>query len=403
MQLDPLVTDYIKGIASLGATFIRIQNGGKAPARRFSAYRDNWGRRGTDFALDLLAKGKRVGWVLGYGFWILDADSKAEVRKVQSYLKRHRIVTPRIDTPSGGAHFVFAYPADFRTERLKAHVCHPTVNGRPLKVDFKLAFFTYCLAPGTTTEKGRYSPVVPWCDPAPIDPSVFAPGVAWEHPDAKWEGSCDWEDRSSTQEEVDTRQWLPAQRDEMTRIIRAKNVLTSYRPAVDGKGGRRVLANIAVHLRQYLGLSVNRSLRLLREDWNNRCLPPWSDKELTEALNATDGKVPAAGVKEFQESEKKRLLEDRISRVIFSAKTFTGNAGVRLEKLVRLMELGGHKVTAVDLGRRLASAGVPTVRVGRSKVTTIPNLDFQIVGYTAVFKTFKTFEVIRYEQIVGRA
>lgn len=394
----PEVESYIRGLASLGATFIRIQNSRKAPARRFSCYRQNFGPRGIAFALDLLKKGKRVGWVLGYGFWVLDADSKAEVRRVQTYLKQHGIVTPRVDTPSGGAHFIFAFPAGFPTDRLKAHVCHPLVNGKKLQVDFKLAFYTYCLTPGTVTEKGCYTPAGPWCDPHPLDPSVFAPGVSWEHKDAEWTSRCEWEDRAVPQEAADNRQWLPAPRDEMTRIIRAKNVLATYRPAIQGKSGRTVLTNICVHLRQYLGLSVNRSLALLKDGWNHRCLPPWSDAELKEALRSTDGKVPEAGVKEYLDTVTKRVTDGRVSQVVSAMKAFPGSARVRLDRLVRLLEMGGHRISGVDLGRRLSASGISTLRVGKSRSTVVPNLDFQVVGYSAVFKTV---QVIQFDQLAG--
>jgi hypothetical protein len=52
------------------------------------------------------------------------------------------------------------------------------------------------------------------------------------------------------------------------------------RVAISGKGGNNTTYQIATELVRDLGLSAGRTFELMRDHWNERCVPPWSHAEL---------------------------------------------------------------------------------------------------------------------------
>lgn len=67
-------------------------------------------------------------------------------------------------------------------------------------------------------------------------------------------------------------------------IDRARRYLDHVAPAISGKGGSSHTFIVASRLVLGFGLSVAEALPLL-QTWNNRCLPPWSDRELKRKLH----------------------------------------------------------------------------------------------------------------------
>lgn len=65
---------------------------------------------------------------------------------------------------------------------------------------------------------------------------------------------------------------------------RAQAWLTAYAPiATEGEGGDQETFKVAAHLKD-LGCSPDQALELMAE-WNDRCLPPWSQEELEEKVH----------------------------------------------------------------------------------------------------------------------
>ena len=75
---------------------------------------------------------------------------------------------------------------------------------------------------------------------------------------------------------------------------RAKEYLTNVAPSIEGEGGNLHGYNVACKLNDF-GISPDLSFELM-DEWNDRCLPPWSDVELRTLIrNATRYKQNSAG------------------------------------------------------------------------------------------------------------
>jgi hypothetical protein len=70
-----------------------------------------------------------------------------------------------------------------------------------------------------------------------------------------------------------------AEQDQPEDIARARAHLANAAPAIEGSGGDHRTYAVACELRD-LGLTEGTALELMAEDWNGRCLPPWSRDEL---------------------------------------------------------------------------------------------------------------------------
>lgn len=70
-----------------------------------------------------------------------------------------------------------------------------------------------------------------------------------------------------------------AAQDQLEDIARARAHLANAAPAVEGSGGDHRTYAIACELRD-LGMTEGTALDLMSEEWNGRCLPPWSRDEL---------------------------------------------------------------------------------------------------------------------------
>ena len=68
-----------------------------------------------------------------------------------------------------------------------------------------------------------------------------------------------------------------------TDVETARQALRSMKPAVEGQGGDMLTLRAAMMCRDY-GLSASRVYELLREEYNPRCTPPWSDSELARKV-----------------------------------------------------------------------------------------------------------------------
>ena len=67
-------------------------------------------------------------------------------------------------------------------------------------------------------------------------------------------------------------------------ITRALSYLSIRRPAIEGEGGNEHSYQTAAALRDQ-GISEDRALELMLEDWNERCLPPWEADDLAQIVH----------------------------------------------------------------------------------------------------------------------
>jgi len=85
------------------------------------------------------------------------------------------------------------------------------------------------------------------------------------------------------------REWSTAPREE--RLVRgnafnrAARYLDKCDPAVSGSGGHRTAFTVALKLVSTFSELSRDELWVLLSDWNQRCLPPWSEAELVHKLD----------------------------------------------------------------------------------------------------------------------
>jgi replicative DNA helicase len=140
----------------------------------------------------------------------------------------------------------------------------------------------------------RIAPLVGNVDPAPKDSSRFwyLPGGGEVFEVRRWEGSP-----------IDPDAWLdkpePAQRrapeplrtaptgGPMDAEERARRYIAKMPASISGAGGHMACWEAALYLARGFALSEERTLAILRDDFNPRCEPAWSERELEhKAKNA---------------------------------------------------------------------------------------------------------------------
>lgn len=161
-------------------------------------------------------------------------------------------------------------------------------------------------------------------DPAPKDPSRFwfMPGTA--------EGGT-FETKQLTGDMMDPDEWLakpePSEARAVVaridnsdldrgdrRIKRATNYLATMSASVSGSQGHKACWAAALALVKGFSLSPRDALSLLASDFNPRCQPPWSDKELRHKINQAEKANTANGYLLGDEEEWERQQAARKQR-----------------------------------------------------------------------------------------
>lgn len=74
---------------------------------------------------------------------------------------------------------------------------------------------------------------------------------------------------------------------------RARRLLEASEPAVSGQGGHRATFKAACALARGFGLDEATTFAMLRDHYNPRCVPPWSDRDLLhKARQAQRSRLP---------------------------------------------------------------------------------------------------------------
>lgn len=191
-----------------------------------------------------------IGLMMGAGMVALDVDSyRGGDATLAAIVAEHGELptTPRARTGSGGWHMFFAVDREVRFRKL----------GQGLEV---IGDGNYVVAPPSRTT-GPYERVTP-----PDMPLAWAP--AWIYPPARIEVAA-------------PAVALPA---DDRLLTRARAYLAAMPHAISGSGGHAATFRAALAMVHGFGLSLDDALLLLIEDYNPRCLPPWTEKELRHKI-----------------------------------------------------------------------------------------------------------------------
>ena len=204
-----------------------------------------------------------VGLVTGptSGFWMLGPDGPEGLADLKQLIADHGPLpaTYRVRSGSGGEHRYFRWPADGMPVPNRK-------NHRGLKIDVRGCGDGpgYVVAPPSVNAKGQYR-ILDDFEPAEA-PEWLLP---WVRTNAV---------RAS------------ASKPRPGVIDRAKLYLAKCHPAVSGAGGHGQTFSVARALCWGFDLSPEDALGLMKELYNPRCAPPWSDAELEHKLKDAHSK-----------------------------------------------------------------------------------------------------------------
>jgi len=205
------------------------------------------------------------------GYVVIDVDVKgaadgSEQLDTLELLYGELPATARAATPSGGFHLWFRLPEGAEAPG----------NG---KLDSALDIRSgagYVVAAPSTTPRGSYT----WerLDPPPTMP-------------AAWFQACQKPARReapAAETEVD-----PLDLDTPRDIERAEAYALNAEPAVEGNDGSKQTYKIAAAIRE-LGVSEDECLRIMAENYNPRCMPPWDVSPAARGPDALASRVASA-------------------------------------------------------------------------------------------------------------
>lgn len=248
----------------------RTEHGLKDASRDESVVR-GWWRRWPDANLGVVT-------VPQSGVWMVGPDGRAGMEVLGDLELEHLDAghiprTPRAKSGGGGTHYLFAWPTEGTIKNRKNHL------GLPVDVRGAGGYF---VAPPSLHKTGnRYQ----W-DIHPDD-APLAPAPPW---------LLEW--ARTDEKPRDTRGHVLRMRaaGAPDAVSRAVAYLTSPKtpPSVSGQGGHAGHAALLWAARvAVLGfdLGVETGYQLLRDHFNPRCVPEWSDKELRHKAEEAD-RVP---------------------------------------------------------------------------------------------------------------
>lgn len=217
-----------------------------------------------------------VGIVTGpaSGLVVLDVDGDAGLQTLAQLEQRLGSMPPTLcsRTGSGGFHYLFRHPGEGHRVVNRAHSL-----GRCLDIRGNGGLF---VLPPSAHRSGRgYEWIA--CDGVELAPFDWL-GRALELAD---------QDRAATP----AANVVPFRQPEREQVLRrAAAYLQKMSPAVSGEHGHDTTWSAALAVIRGFGLSTDEGYGLLAQEYNPRCAPPWSERELRHKVEsaAADARTP---------------------------------------------------------------------------------------------------------------
>ena len=270
-------------LASLGLSVIPIHHpgaplperltakaAGKAPLVRWDRYQVT---RPTDAELRSwfdVEEPRNVGVVCGRvsGVVVIDCDDPDALDVALDCLP----VTPVRTLTAKGAHLFFRYPTDAAAGEAFGNKSGVLLGGLKYRIDLR-ADAGYVVVPPSIHATGvEYEAPEPWLTAFERMPMLPATELR-----ALYRASS-----GSTPPTVSRRPVLTSTRADGA-LAQAQRYFARVPPAVEGCGGDHFTFVQACRAIRDFGLSQGEAFDVLR-DWNARCVPPWSDRELLAKL-----------------------------------------------------------------------------------------------------------------------
>lgn len=362
MRTDPLIEDWLEGLARINVTWMELRAGAKAPARAWSYYQAIHADRGPDLELaQRWMKRGGLAFLPANGLWAFDADTKAAEERAIAELACHRIACPIVRTPGGGRHFYAMLPPDLKGERLKAHV-HVEDEQRGIKADFKLTGRTSLVAPGTMRNDFIYHPESSFWMPPVVDPRAFWPDLELF--------------RSDVGHLVDERE------DINKRCASAVARIRSTPGAVKGEKAHQRLSQLAGNVVAYHridpGLAVCLLTRPAGTSWADRCKPPMPHDVLWRACESAVDAVSTVGRQAYLERAKRADRDAALNRFAdLLHQSRRANSWTLAMDLMGAFQRwsGDVEIDPITFGRIISRQGFTTKLKSKARLTAFEDID----------------------------
>ena len=228
------------------------------PGTKKPAFGDSWFLLATDDPVQI-EKWRDAGYNLGVdcrasGIFGVDTDG-AEGETNSASMDLPRTYTMR--TPRGGRHLYYAGHGPNSTNKLAPKIDTRGDGG-------------YLVCEGIIDARSG-KPQEEWGEYVLEIDCPLAPLPAWIVPKLNVQ-----KDRKAA---------IGADLDLPQNVMRALSYLSVRKPATEGEGGNDHTYQTAAALRD-LGLSADRARDLMLEGWNERCVPPWDEDELSRPVDS---------------------------------------------------------------------------------------------------------------------
>jgi hypothetical protein len=227
-----------------------------------------------------------IGLATGGGLVVLDIDRKgdkdgfAALERVGLTAEQLDELTFGVDTPSGGRHYYFASEGDVSSGA--------DVLGRGSGVDVR-GVGGYVVAPPSIVDGKPYT----------VRPGFSGFFFGKEVPErrllADWSTVAPYLRKPEPPATPPPSNLPPSPSGGPSVLERAAAYLRTVDPAVEGKGGSNATFRPAVALVHGFQLAAEDAFALLRDEFNPRCSPPWSEKELRHKVEDAVKAGPPAG------------------------------------------------------------------------------------------------------------
>lgn len=194
------------------------------------------------------------------GIWCLGPDGQQGLNDLAELQRQHGSLprTVRARSGSGGEHWVFAWPASGTISN--------RVNHQGLAIDVRGQGGYFVVAPSTNAN-GSYS----WID-SPESTSI-AKAPPWL---VEWVRTT----KSKATHEANGHAGHGRQSGRPVAIDRARRYLAKCKPAISGQRGHDATFEIARAVVYGFDLGAEAGFDLLWNEYNPKCVPPWSEQEL---------------------------------------------------------------------------------------------------------------------------
>lgn len=367
MRTDPLIVDWLKGLAGMNVTWLELRAGAKAPARAWSYYQAIHAVRGPDLGLaEHWMRRGGLAFLPANGLWAFDADTKAAEERAVAELACHRIACPTIRTPGGGRHFYAMLPQDLKGERLKAHV-HVEDAQQGFKADFKLTGRTSLVAPGTMRNDLLYLPESTFWMPPVVDPRAIWPDLELFR--------------------LDVGHLVDEREDINKRCASAVARIRSTPGAVKGEKAHQCLSRLAGNVVAYHridpGLAVHLLTHPIGSSWADRCNPPMPHDELWRACESAVDAISAAGRQDFLDRAKRADRDAALNKFAdLLHQSRKANSWILAMDLLGTFQQwsGGVEIDPITFGRYLSRQGFTTRLKGKARLTAFEDIDLGILS-----------------------